>query len=789
MAIVLINDSYGITNEKSGIFVNSISDYVDVYSKIIDSIHNNSQLKIIVRDSTCFKWLSKLKAQYGDTNIEIWENNPREALMRKWHLNHLPENVSDRDILETNLLELKINPKEDEIFENIILENFYSSVLTHKEFSIYKLVNLLQDVAVNQKWETYKNRPIILKQYKDRLEEWIESSKKEEYNTIIESLKDNPIIVYQKLMNFKLLKSYPNKIGESVLGNDFYIYKKLNLDLSNLRIDLDKVERAINEIDIFFQNDIKVNSLDKIEEVLSILSGILPLEFNFLKKTVNNFKKNVTKELIEKIKNKFSAISNLEQISIEFKELDLLIARKIPSEPSNDWDAEKWINWAIEEYLPYQFWLEDLNEFDERIALYSEKFGDWFYDNFIKLKTSFPRFLHKVIPNISYEIQNKAEISLFLVIDNFNYKYFGDLCTFLKQNGFFCKDSQPHFSMIPTETSVCKRSLFSGEPEINILGNKSYEQIIHDAWSGYMGSKKFKFLSNLGALNKIRSVEHEVYILNYCNIDELFHKDEEELGRPHREEVGYYLQNLVNSVVNFSKRLRIEHKFSIYICSDHGSTKIQSTASNTIDRKYYKTKSEDKHHRFVTATDLQVQNLPSHVESNAYVLRKEEYGLLENVIIARGYSRFKKTNGRYYIHGGLSPEEVIVPFAVFNKLIVEPKEIIIHLLQDTFRYSVKSNIELEILNINDHEIVDITVDILNSNVESKIGRVNEINAKSKAVLEIPSRFKKIPYEKEKKYLIIKIIYQMLGKIYNQQNEIPIVVKSIVEQKSNLEDIF
>lgn len=789
MAILLINDSYGIANEKSGIFINEISEYVDIYSKIADSIHNNSQLKVIVRDPTCFKWLSKLKDLYGDTNIEIWKNNPREALMRKWHLAYLPENVSDRDILEINLLELKITPKEGETFENIILENFYSSILTHKEFPIYKLINLLEELVVNNKWETHKNKPIVVKQYKSRLDEWLKNSKKEEYNTIIENLKNNPVSLYQKLMNLKLLNSYPNRIGESVLGSDFNIYKKLNLDLSNLVIDLKEAEIAINEIDIFLKNDIKVNSIDEIEEVLPILSGYLLLELDYLMKLVRYYKKNVNKELIEKIKDKFAAISNLKQILIKFKNLDLLVPRQAPSEPGNDWGAEEWSKWAVEEYLPYKFWLEEINEYDEKVASYSEKFGDWFFGNFIKLKTDFPRFLHKVILDIGYRIKDKSEISLLLVIDNFNYKYFSDLRDIFNKQGFFCKDSQPYFSMIPTETFVCKRSIFSGLSEINSLGNKSYDKIIKEAWAGYVGSKKFKYLSNLGALNKIKSLDHEVYILNYCNIDELFHKDEEDLGRPHREEVGYHLQNLVNAVIDFSKRLRIDRKFSIYICSDHGSTKIQSSTSSTIDRKYYKAKSENKHHRFVTITDKQLQKLPSHVESNAYVLKKEEYGLLENVIIARGYNRFKKSNGRYYIHGGLSPEEVIVPFAIFEKVLVEPKEIIIHLLKNAFRYSVKSNIELEIVNINDYEITDIAVDILNSNVESQIQRVKQISPKNKYVLEIPSRFKKTPDEKEKNFLLLKISYQIIEKMYSQQNEIPIVIKSMVEQKTNLEDIF
>jgi len=393
------------------------------------------------------------------------------------------------------------------------------------------------------------------------------------------------------------------------------------------------------------------------------------------------------------------------------------------------------------------------------------------------------------VPDICHEIRNKEEISLFLMIDNFNFKYFNELCTLLSHQGFFCKEPQAYFSMIPTETVVCKKSLFSGEPEIRNLRNKNYEQIIQEAWSGFVGSKKFKFLPHLGALNEIRKAEYDVYFLNYRSIDELFHEDEDELGKPHREEVWHRLETLVNSVINFGKRLGIERKLSIYICSDHGSTKIQVRVSNPIDRKYYEAKSEDKHHRFVTLSDTQMENLPSHVESNCYVIRRQEYGLLENILIAKGYSRFKKITGKFYVHGGLSPEEVIVPFAVFNKIMAEPKEILVYLSQNTFRYSVKSTIKLGIGNINEYGIVNIFIDIRNSNIVCQTTKVMGVEPKGRVQVEIPARFMKTPDKKETNYLLMRIHYQFLGRDYTQNVEAPIVIKSIIEKKSDSEELF
>ena len=786
MSIVsIINDNFKLTKVQDALVVRDVSDYVDVYSQIVNAIHNDIPMKVIIRNLTCFKWLSRLKEQYGDEHIKIKENTPREALKHQWNLQYLPDEITNRQILEAKLLELKIVPKGGESFQDIILENFFSSFLTYPELPIGRLIELLDDLT-SDRWQDKQKIPLIFRQYEKRLEEWEEKAKNKEIKELIENLK-NPKYLQQKLINYKLVRNYPGEVGERVLGESYHFFRRLPLDLESLVTERSKAEKAITEIEFFFHNELEVKTIGDIETLLSIVSGELSVEFDVIKKVIYNLEDMITRELIKKVKDKFATISD--QISNDLKELDLLIPPARPSEPQTSWNAEQWIKWAINEYLPYQFWLEERNRYDEKIASFSEKFGDWFYENFIELKTSFPRVLHKAVPNICHEIRDSEGISLFLVIDNFNFKYIGDLQFLLNQRGFFCEEPQGYFSMIPTETEVCKKCLFSGESERNSLGNKTYERIIEKDWSGFMGSKKFIYLPNLGALNKIRRVEHDVYFLNYLSIDELLHEDEDELGKPHREEVYHRLKTLVDSVISFAKRLGIERKLSIYICSDHGSTKIQAQISNSIDRKYYDAKSEDKHHRFVVVSDAQIQNLPSHVESDCYVIRKEEYGLLENYLIAKGYNRFVKTTGKFYVHGGLSPEEVIIPFAVFRKVIAEPKELVIYLTQNTFRYSVKSTIKFDIGNINDYEVTNIEASVRNSNVECKPIKAERIKPKGRTQIEVAARFRKTLNRKEISHLMMRIHYQFLGKNYVQDVEPAIVMKSMVQEKVDLDELF
>ena len=785
--ISIINDSFKLGDTKDKLVIDGVFNYVDVYAQIVSALHNNASLDVLVRDSTCFTWLSRLKEQYGSEYIKIYINTPRNILKQKWNLQTLPGDITDRQILDADLLKIKITPKKGENFQNIILENFYSSFLLYSEFPISKLTDLLNDLLKDKKLQNNRKTFLIYRQYEKRFEEWAEKVKDDDIIVLIENIKSSSENIRIELMKYKLVKNYPREIGEHILGERYDTFQKLNLDLENLSIEEAKVEETINEIEIFLLNELKIKTLKDLEVLITTVSGELVVEFNKINKLIYNFKDIITIELINRIKDKFTPISD--RISAELRKLDFIIPPLKPSKPNITWEADQWLEWAIISYLPYQFWLEEQNLYDKEIATFSEMFADWFYQNFIELKSSFPKMLHKAVVNICHEIRDSKGVGLFIVIDNFNFKYINILRSLFKQRQFICEESQGYFSMIPTETEVCKKCLFSGESERVAVKNRTYKQIIEEDWSIFLSDKKIKYLSNLGALKKKREKEYDMYFLNYCNVDELLHKDEDELGINHLEKIYDELANFVFLVIDFSKRLKIEDKLSIYICSDHGSTKIQEKMPNYIDRKYYNNKSEDKHHRFVTVSDSQIDNLPSHVESNCYVIKKDEFGLTENILIAKGYSRFVRTTTKYYVHGGLSPEEVIVPFVVFRKVSEEPKEILFYLEQNTFRYSVKSSILFNLGNINDYEINNVEIGIRNSNIESEYVKLKRIEAKEKINVKIPVRFKKTISKKESEFLMARISYQFLGKTYLQDKEFPIIMKSIIQRKADLDDIF
>jgi hypothetical protein len=95
--------------------------------------------------------------------------------------------------------------------------------------------------------------------------------------------------------------------------------------------------------------------------------------------------------------------------------------------------------------------------------------------------------------------------------------------------------------------------------------------------------------------------------------------------------------------------------------------------SSIIDPKFFAGRAQDKHHRYISINDDELKQLPVNVQFQCYLFEKNRFGLEQNYLAARNYYRFIETNASTYIHGGLSPEETLVPVAVFTPLTVSPK--------------------------------------------------------------------------------------------------------------------
>lgn len=173
-----------------------------------------------------------------------------------------------------------------------------------------------------------------------------------------------------------------------------------------------------------------------------------------------------------------------------------------------------------------------------------------------------------------------------------------------------------------------------------------------------------------------------------------------------------------------------------------------------------------------------------------YVLDRNEFGIKENYLISKGYNRFIETDFSFYVHGGITPEENIIPLLKFERMqlsFVEP-EVIIRGAE--FRYSTNGTINLTIKNFNEYPLENVTITILNENIkwENKnliVARIDKINQIDIAL----DKVRILKHHENNEKITIKTQFNYVGRTLEREFEFDIKIKAIQENKVNFDDLF
>lgn len=765
------------------IIVTSISEYVKAYKLISDSLAANQPAKILVRDKTVFAWLSKLGEKHPQELIEIKEVTPKQLLEQKWGF-IVPDEVSNEEIIELDLLTY---PKEENIksFSEFVLQKFVSSAAVPQNLPIERIPSLVSALE-NENIKNNLKKQLVKREFARKVENWIENAKNEPEKEIADLLLEDVDGLQTALSQYAILANYPPEVGQRAIGKLFTLFKIFKINTSAIEIKNDSKQTAINNLEIFlnstFQN---LNPPDALT-IVQWSSGLTYEEFATISNLLKKFPQAVNKEVIDEIEHKFS--DHTQRIAPELRKLSLMIKPPFPNDPAIEWDASKMLEWATNQYLPYHFWLEETNQINPKISNQCETFGDWLYSNFIDLRSSFQNIAYKILPRyITPEKSDKC--LLIMVIDNFNFKFADLLTTLIANAGFSLTRKQPYFSMLPSETETSKRLLFAGQPKLtDVNPNKDYRSLILDEWQKNYPHKRFLYLQSTLDLEEAEANPGDVVLANCNQIDSALHEDERKLGKKHSQQIEAELQNIVTLITQFCSRNNLAQNISIMICSDHGSTMIPYESLNEIDPSFFSGKTIDTHHRFVSISKEEYEKLPQTVkEYQTYLLESRLFGLPESILVAKGYYRFRRTDDHFYVHGGLSPEETILPLLIFESGKPELKMPIIRLLNNEFRFGTKSIAEFELVNENSAPIEEATLKItqIAATVEviepaPVIQKIESLNfSRAKIALRL---YRKIESEKN---IDVTLDFKLLGKKYTISQKMPIQMKSMMESSFKL----
>jgi len=239
-------------------------------------------------------------------------------------------------------------------------------------------------------------------------------------------------------------------------------------------------------------------------------------------------------------------------------------------------------------------------------------------------------------------------------------------------------------------------------------------------------------------------------------------------GMTYDDELFNCFIKLAESAQSFIKRTqKISSDISIYVTTDHGATKIIESEREKFDSTIVNDIFENSKHRFAAIDKNQADNIPDNLWNIGYRFNQPLGNSDVTYFIPRGHKTAgTKKKAKGYVHGGATPEEIIVPVAIFKTIESKWKEPLVRPVNITldpvsqaavFHIQRLEEIEIAIQNPNIEPLRVVRAEIVKPD-DSELRMFNscEIDNESEKKLKIKCYFNKVAINTNE--LSIRFIY-------------------------------
>lgn len=418
-------------------------------------------------------------------------------------------------------------------------------------------------------------------------------------------------------------------------------------------------------------------SADTLNLALGQMSGLSTAELAALTAMLEHHAAMLDHALFKEIQQRFRALPTAADRLHEF-------ARRIkpatPPLPEPNWDRRQWLRWATTHYMPYFAWIVRTNQPRSHQQACADAFSAWLFEQYPSWLSDdeSPLLLNQYQSMRTLLNEQPNAVVVWLVVDGLTWWQGNMLRDVCQQHGLHVRSHSVGVAILPSITSVSKRSLVTGLPTVDLQ-----EQTIAEAArtqlerSGIAGHVSYQMRDALSELQHNAATRCCLVLFNM--IDVLAHQTTE--FTDHQGVRGYF-ENLANELAR-ARRICEEQgrPFHVLIGSDHGSTLLPPDAANLtlpqatseIEDVWEPEVANQETHK--PSTRAAVIADPARLSNNDltrwFVLDRHRYQLDQHYLVPRGYNYIKRRPGGW-THGGLTPEEVIVPLL---HLVPEPLQL------------------------------------------------------------------------------------------------------------------
>ena len=257
-----------------------------------------------------------------------------------------------------------------------------------------------------------------------------------------------------------------------------------------------------------------------------------------------------------------------------------------------------------------------------------------------------PKTVDKVLANIKAEKQKKVALICF---DCMGYTEWYLLKEFLSKLDYKFEETAV-FTLLPSLTSISRSAIFQGNTDVY---NLKYPGRITEAkaFANYFNNKETKYFTEENEISSDTLLGYEYISILYNFFDDLSHSAQ---FPPNTESKELYFKSLQaylekSTVIKDFETLK-ENEFQIYICSDHGSVVAKGNGKRI--EKYL-------------SDDFAKRGVIANKETKELINEREiKIPFVEDkiLVLPEGRTMFANKNQIEVNHGGITVEEIVVPF-------------------------------------------------------------------------------------------------------------------------------
>ena len=778
------------------LLVESDEDYVQACQLLSQAVTTHTGLQLWVRPKTLYQWLQNFTEQIA-CRASFEEKTARLVLAEQWNV-RLPDWLTDAEVLDQDLLELEVDSqKKLTSFTNRLLTHLLVPAFQSDVFSGAHLVDVIKALVSDDARAAFKQYPVLHRCLEAKCGQWAESSSETWVRDICARLPENAEEVWQWLSLWACLHGYPEKVLEYVLAPEQVLFvRKIPAGaVHDLPLEPTAREQILTQVELLFEGISKqVTSSDEFQKVVGWTSGRLLEEYRAVSGILRGNLFSPTKEDVQKVQDKFRSCPGVSENQLNSLRYCVMPSRPALLRPEEEWSSLEWIRWATEEYAPYRTWQVHNGHYDEDLEKTVARFSEWFVEEYASIHKDPNLSLIHCLRVLSTG-GSKDELSIVLLVDCLPVTYVSLLDDALRNVGFSRHDMCYRFAALPTTTEYNKPVLLSGEWQGDA---GKYEAILRARAKADWNNKQVVYLNNLKAMSVMAAPqEPAIVLLNFVDGDELLHSDVESRNTSYEEELHRLFARLAESVYRLAKEWTgpREH-ISVYVVTDHGACRILEQENRCLDSLVINKLFVDEKHRFAAVDKEQVGDIPENLWALGYRFKQPFVSDDRVFFLPRGHNTVRQSGrAKGHLHGGVTPEEVIVPTALYKLVEVAWKTpagrfLNLDLVKETgrakFYIQRVVTLEIEIQNPNSIDIRILRASVASPETDLKSCEAGAIPAGSANTIQMNCYFQKSALGEES--LEIEIAYEIASEQHTLSLTLECEFKSALSGGFSLRDL-